>query len=206
MKRITILAAILLTSATLFAQSIEVTPLFGYTIAGSVDGYYGNYDVKNDMLYGGLLDVEIDHLMHVELSYRRNDPDLVARRYASGETTTYKMGVEHYQVGVIREFSDEQVKPFAGLALGTTRYFGKGSSNERWWLFSTAVEVGAKVFITENIGIRLQTNLTLPLEFAGGGIFCGIGTGGSGCGTNVYFNVPVVHWDLSAGLIIRLPN
>ena len=40
------------------------------------------------------------------------------------------------------------------------------------------------------------------MEFGGGGVFCG----GGGCGTNVYFNVPLVHWDFSAGLIIGLPN
>ena len=40
MKKITILAAILLTSTMLFAQSVEITPVAGYTFSGDVEGYY----------------------------------------------------------------------------------------------------------------------------------------------------------------------
>ena len=206
MKKLTLLAVFLIASTALFAQSIEITPLFGYTFSGKVNGYYGTYDVKDDMMYGALLNVEFDHLMHVELSYKRNDPRLVERIYKSGEITNYDIGVEHYQVGVLREFKDGPVKPFAQVSLGTSRYFGKNSGSERYWLFSGAFGFGAKMFLTDNIGIRLQTNLTLPMEFSGFGLFYGIGGGGSGGGASATFNVPLVHWDLSAGLIIRLPN
>lgn len=207
MKKFTIIAAILLTSNILFAQSIEITPLFGYTLSGKVNGYNTTYDVKDDMMYGGLLDVEIDHLLHVELSYRRSDPRMLEIKYPSGIIArNHDIGIEHYQVGVIREFMEGKVKPFGGISLGTSRYFGKDTNSRSYWYFSGAVELGAKLFITDNIGIRLQTNLTMPLEFGGGGIFCGIGGGSSSCGTNVYFNVPIVHLDLTAGLIIRLPN
>ena len=205
MKKLTLLAALLITTSSLFAQTIEITPLFGYTFSGKVNGYYGTYDVKDDMLYGGILDVEVDHLLHAVISYRRNDPQLVEKSILGG-TDIYDIGVEHYQAGVIRELKDDKVKPFAGVSLGATRYFGKGRNNERYWLFSGAFELGAKVFFNDVIGLRLQSNLTLPMEFGGGGIFCGIGTGGSGCSGSVYFNVPLVHWDLSAGLIIRLRN
>jgi hypothetical protein len=205
-KRITFLTAIMLSTSMLFAQYIEITPLFGYTFSGTVDGYSSSYDVKDDMMYGGMLDVEFDHLLFLELSYRRIDPDLVEKSHLGGNISTYSIGVEHYQVGVIKELLDNEIKPFVGATIGTSRYFGKEKGSERYWLFSAAIELGAKVFITDKIGIRLQTNLTLPMEFAGGGIFCGVGGGSSGCGTNVYFNVPLVHLDLSAGLIFRIPD
>jgi hypothetical protein len=200
MKRILVIAVILFASTFVFAQSIEFTPLFGYTFSGEVGGRYGASDVKNGMMYGALLDVEIDHLLHAELSYRRVDPQMEEYLYVGGIVGTYNIGIEHYQFGVIREFMEGQIKPFAGLALGTTRYFGKGSFNEKYWRFSGAVELGAKIFLTDLIGIRLQTNMTLPFQFSGGGIFCGTG----GCGGGASFTVPIVHLDMTAGLIIKL--
>lgn len=200
MKRILFLVAILFANTTLFAQSVELTPLFGYTFSGEVGGRSGAADVKDDMMYGALLNVEIDHLLHAELSYRRSDPQMVEYLYNGGTVETYDIGIEHYQIGVIREFMEGKIKPFAGLSLGTSRYFGKGRYNQRHWFLSSAVEIGAKIFLSDIIGIRLQSNMTLPWSFSGGGFFCGTG----GCGGGTSFTVPVVHLDMTAGLIIRL--
>ncbi len=205
MKRITFLAAILLTSSMLFAQSIEITPLFGYNFSGKVSGYYGTFDVKDDISYGGLLSVEIDDMSYIELGYLRTDTRLDAR-FREGDSKMVNLAVEQYQIGGVREFIEGPVVPFAKFSLGTTRYAQTSDGNERYWLFSLGLGLGAKVFLTDNIGLRLHSNLFLPLEFAGGGIFCGIGGGGGGCSTNIAFNVPIVHFDLGVGLIIKLPN
>ncbi|NOR76118.1 MAG: hypothetical protein GQ525_13300 [Draconibacterium sp.] len=207
MKRITILTAILLTSTLLFAQSIEITPLFGYDISGQVDGYYGTFDVKDDMSFGGLLSVEVDNMSYIELGYHRTNTQVVTSSYGDFlENGRADLAVEHYQVGALREFQEGKVVPFAKVSLGTTRYAQMSKGNERYWLFSAGVGLGAKIFINDMIGLRLHTNLMLPMEFSGGGIFCGIGGGGGGCSTAITFNVPLVHWNLGGGLIIRLPN
>ena len=207
MKRITILAAILLTSTMLFAQSIEITPLFGYDISGKVNGYYGTFDVKDDMSFGGLLSVEVDNMSYIELGYQRTNTQVVVSSYGDFlESGRADLAVEHYQVGMLREFQEGKVVPFAKVSLGTTRYAQMSNGNERYWLFSAGVGLGAKVFLNDMVGLRLHTNLMLPMEFSGGGIFCGIGGGGGGCSAGVTFNVPLVHWNLGAGLIIRLPN
>ncbi|WP_163322617.1 porin family protein [Draconibacterium mangrovi] len=184
----------------LFAQSIEVTPIFGYSIAGKVQNYGRYFDVKNDALYGGLLSVQFDDMMYAELSYERSDTK------GSGFLTTVDMAVEHYQVGMLREFSAGTVIPFAKVSFGTSRYVQTSGGDERTWLFSGGIGAGAKVFLSDRVGLRLFTNLMLPLEFDGAGFWCGIGTGGSGCSGGVSFNVPIVHWDLGAGLIIRLQD
>ncbi|MEN8117735.1 MAG: hypothetical protein ABFS16_12190 [Bacteroidota bacterium] len=200
MKRITILAAVLLTSATLFAQSLEITPLFGYTFAGKVDNYGRSIDVKDDILYGGILSVEFASLTYAEFSYERNDTRVVTR------LDRFDLAVEHYQVGVLRELKEGKVTPFTKVSLGTSRYVQKVGNADAIWLFSAGIGAGAKVFFNERIGLRLFTNLMLPMEYDGLGFSCGIGTGGSGCGGGVTFNVPLVHWDLGAGLIIKLPQ
>lgn len=200
MRKTLVLFGILLASLTTFAQSIELTPLFGYTVAGKVDSYNRYFNVHDDMLYGGLLSVEFDDYMFVDLSYQRND--------TKGNTrlTEVDLGVEHYQVGLLREFGEGQVIPFAKVSLGTSRYIKKSGGKDSYWLFSGGFGAGAKIFVNEKVGFRLFTNLMLPMEFDGGGFWCGIGTGGSGCSGGIHFNVPLVHWDMGIGLIINLPG
>lgn len=200
MKKTFILMLFLLPGLALFAQSIELTPIFGYTVAGKVDNYGRYFDIKNDALYGGVLSVQFDDMMYTELSYQRNDTK------GSGFLQTVDIAVEHYQIGVLRELAQGTVVPFAKVSFGTTRYVQKSEGDERAWLFSGGIGVGAKLFLSDRVGLRLFTNLMLPLEFDGAGFWCGIGPGGSNCSGGVSFNVPIVHWDMGAGLIIRLQN
>lgn len=202
-KRIALFLMLLVSSSAVFAQYLEVTPLFGYTFAGKYDRYNQVLDIKDNILYGVAVDMELVPKSYVEFSYRRNDTQMSESTYNSSEVNMYNIGVEHYQIGYLRELNENQIRPFAAISFGTTRYFGKGQLDERYWMFSTALNLGAKMFVSERIGIRIQTNLTMPLEFGGVGFGCGIGTIGGGCGGDLYFNVPLVHWDLAAGLIFR---
>ena len=205
MKKITIIAVLLFTCTILFAQGIEITPLYGYTISGKVNNYDRSFDIKDNATFGGMLSVEIDHMLFAELSYQRTNTKGVYTSLLNGSKTV-NMGIEQYHAGVVKEFKEGKVVPFGKFMLGTTRYVQTSDGDRRYWLFSPGIGLGAKMFFTDKIGLRLHSNLFLPLEFAGGGFFCGIGTGGSGCGTDIVFNVPTVHWDLSAGLIIKLPD
>lgn len=205
MKRLLIPAIFLFFSSQIFSQSIELTPLFGYSFSGKADGYYATYDVKDDITYGGMLSVEVDHMSFVELSYQRTNTKLDVTSFTEGRRQ-YDLGVEHYQIGALREFQEGQIAPFAKVNLGATRYVQTSNGDERYWLFSAGIGVGAKIWFSDKVGLRLNGNLMLPMEFSGGGIFCGIGTGGSGCSTGVTFNVPLVHFELGAGLIIKLPG
>lgn len=202
-KIVAVIFLLSISSKFIFAQYTEVTPLFGYTFAGKYDRYNQALDIKNNFLYGVLFDFEIVPQNYVEFSYRRNDTQLAERSSGDPVVTLYDMGVEHYQLGYLYEFTDRSVKPYATIAAGATRYFGKGDLKKRYWMFSTSLNLGAKMFISERIGIKVQTSLTMPLEFGGVGFGCGIGPGGSGCGGDLYFNAPLVHWDLCAGLIFR---
>ncbi|WP_321369591.1 hypothetical protein [uncultured Draconibacterium sp.] len=200
MKKIFASLLLLFAGIIVTAQNIELTPIFGYTFAGKVNNYGRYFDVKDDMLYGGLLSIQFDDMMYAELSYERND----TKGYTA--LNIIDIATEHYQFGVLREFGVGKVVPFAKLSLGTTRYVQKSGGDERVWLFSGGLGAGAKLFVTEKVGFRLFTNLMLPLEFDGAGFWCGIGTGGSGCSGGVNFNVPIVHWDMGVGLIIRLQD
>lgn len=210
MKRLFLIAGILFTSVLTFAQFYEVTPLAGYTFSGEADNGYGKYDLENSFLYGARLDVQVSDLSYLELSYRRNDTGLSYTPAVANTTTDFNTGTAHYMVGFLREFKTGKIIPFGLISAGTSRYWIKEKpgvdENYRRWFFSTEFAVGAKMFLTDNIGLRLQAAVTTPWDFAGGGMYWGVGTGGAGGSASMTFGIPVAHWDLSAGIIIRIKD
>ena len=201
-----LLTLIVLTASVSIAQTVEFTPLAGYSFNGSVSSYYGHFDMKNDMVFGGLINIEVEDETFVELSYRRSNPEIINTTASFFQQQSFDVGMEHYQIGILREFSDENVKPFSQFSMWVSRYWERGEYNNESWDFSINLGLGAKIFFNDVIGIRLQTNLLMPLEMDGIGLMCGFGSGGSSCGGGVTFNVPIIHWELAGGLIFRISN
>ena len=208
MKKLTFIVAFLISTTSLFAQFYEVTPLAGYTFSGEADNGYGTYDLHNAFLYGARLDVQVTDLSYFELSYRRNDTGITYTPAAVNTTSEFNSGTAHYMVGFLHEFGNKKIKPFGLISAGTSRYWIKEEAgvdeNYRQWFFSTEFGLGAKIFINENLGLRLQGAVTTPWDFAGGGMYWGVGGGGASAGGSMTFGIPVAHWDLSAGVIIRI--
>lgn len=217
MKKITLILAFIAIGTTIKAQNnIELTGTYGYFINGSVDGYYGKVDMKDAASYGGNLSVEVQDFTWVEFTYNRSSTQFAGNFY-NGFRSEYISGdmvMENYQIGVLREFKDGKVKPFSFFKLGGTRYFGENTYNTidftnssfDSWKFSINLGLGAKIFFFDRIGIRLQTSLLMPMTFDGVGIYVGAGSGGVSTGAGATFNVPILHWDLSGGLIFRISN
>lgn len=205
MRKLLIIGGLLIATSSVFAQFYEVTPVIGYTFSGKVDNGYGTYDISNDLLYGGKLDVQLTDLSYIELSVRRNDPTTTYSNIKDNQNKDFKTGQAHYMIGYLREFKEGKLKPYAVISAGTSRYWTKENIYDyRKWYFSTEFGAGAKMFFNDHIGVRLQASVTTPWDFAGGGMWWGIGTGGGGGSASLTFGVPVAHWDLSAGIIFRI--
>lgn len=208
MKKLFLFACIFFSTTSIFAQFIEITPLTGYTFAGKVDNGYGIYDVENALLYGARFDVEFIDNTYFELSIRRNDPTTAYTPAGANKSIDFNTGNAHYMVGLLKEFKVKKIKPFGLISLGTSRYWIQEregvDENYRQWFFATEFGAGAKILFNENIGLRLQASVTTPWDFAGGGMWWGVGTGGAGASGGSTFDIPIAHWDLSAGLIFRM--
>ena len=72
------------------------------------------------------------------------------------------------------------------------------------WNFSASLTGGMKYYFTDYIGLKIFARLLLPMEFYGGGAYCGIGTGGVSCGLGVSSWAFIVQGDFGAGLIFRI--
>jgi hypothetical protein len=201
MKKIIFLFTIICTLNS-FSQNIELTPIFGYTFSGS-SNYYNNFelDIKDDISYGAMISAEMAPQMHIEFMYQTTEAGMRVRDF--GDVTNYNVRYEHFQLGVLHEFDSGDLIPFLKASLGTTHYKVKTNSTYNdgdSWEFSGSIGGGVKKFFSDNIGIRLQTNLILPMRWSGGGVYCGP----YGCSGGTSFHVPLVHWEVSAGLILKL--
>lgn len=183
-------------------EAIEITPMFGYTFNGSIAQYGQYYDLTNAVSFGGLVDIEVYSKNHIEISYRRSIQTVhYEESFSSGQ---FEVGMEQYHFGLVQELGENyKVKPFWNFALGTTRYF---EQDKRWseaYRFSLAAGIGAKFFLTNNIGFRIQSQLVVPMYYGGFGVFC---DGAGYCSGSTSFNIPILHFDLSGGLIVRIPT
>ena len=124
----------------------------------------------------------------------------------------FNVSIEYYQVGGLQQVDvgSPVLAPFGAFTLGATRFNvtdrvdleGDGSAyySGDAWAFSATLSGGAKIFLHERIGIRLQARLGMPMLF--NGLYLGIGTGGISSGASM--RVPLVQFDLTAGVFLRL--
>jgi opacity protein-like surface antigen len=199
--------ALVLVSSPVLAQrpSIEIQLLVDYLWTTSMSGTYqgsgGNYDIKNNPGYGFAIDVEIRPGTELEFLYLRQDSDLTFTGGSfQGSEDIMGLVTSYYHVGAIQGFPRGNVKPFTGLTLGATQLAPQDIVGlETQWKFSFAFNAGAKIYVHERIGIRLQGRLLASFLDAGAGMW--LGTGGVSLGVT---GTALWQWDLGGGLIIRL--
>jgi len=190
-------------SITLSAQRLELTGFSGIMLSGDVRTDYGEGKIESNANYGGILDYEISRGTMLELMYNRKDTRMSYYDYYTliPSWDEYDISVEYYHIGVQHEVGENRIKPFGAFTLGFSRYHVKNGYYDDAYRFSLAPGLGFKVYLTEQIGLRFQGRLLMPLEFYGFGIFYGTS---SGVSSGVSFNVPVFQGDFTAGLFISL--
>jgi hypothetical protein len=157
-----------------------------------VRAYDGDHVLRSSGAWGIVADITIRPGAQLELSYSRQDTDLMFKR-GGIEEYLFDVGVEYWQGGGLYEFKQQGNVRFYGLfTLGATHFDPKGSQYADDWRFSTVFGVGAKVFFSERVGLRPQA--AMPLTWLWSTAYCdwfyGCGVGGQG----------IIQGNLSAGL------
>jgi hypothetical protein len=201
----TFLVMIMLPVLTM-AQKFEIMPFAGYMLGGSVHYLEGKLNVNDGAVYGGSLIVaDIKYSTDLELSYSHmaSTADFNAYPGYGLFDQTVDMSTNYLQIGAIKKMQvSEKFIPLFSISAGATWF--TSSEYEAVWRFSVAMGGGAEIFITDRIGIMLRARLLLPMNFAGVGGWCGIGTGGSGCGLSMNSYSVVTQGDFTGGLIFKL--
>jgi hypothetical protein len=148
-----------------------------------------------------------------ELMYNRTDTRV--QYFAPGPGgigQPIDVSIEYFHVGGLQQLDvgSDVLVPFGVVTLGVTRLNiknridleGDGTNyySGDTWAFSAALAGGAKILLHDRIGLRLQARLGMPMLF--NGLYLGVGTGGVSSGAS--FRVPLVQFDLTAGIFLRL--
>lgn len=191
----------------LSAQIIEISPFAGYQLGGTLKGYYGDVKIDNAMSYGGRLAVGLSTTTFVEFTYLRSDTEAQYFEYYPGSTIGVKtpLSSNYIQLGGLQEMDMGVLSPFLTITGGLTVWSPKNAGDfSTYTQFSMTVGGGAKIWISDMIGIRLQANMLMPMVYNGAGFGCGIGTGGSSCGGGLYTRITPFQGEFSGGLIIKI--
>ncbi len=185
--------------ASLHAQSIELTPFSGYTFPENFYVENGEVRISGGHTYGGMLTFNISEMYGVELIYTRQDAEADVTAFLLNDRNV-PVSVNYIQAGGIRYFPlSSTTSLLGGLNLGAAGLVPK-EKYDQGWLFAFGLKGGVKHYFSERIGVRIQANLQMPVQWAGAGFF--VGTGGSGVSVNSFSTI--FQFSFTGGLVFRL--
>ncbi len=183
-------------------KGIELGGMVGYQVLG----WYYDLKFADNMNYSFFIAAPMQQNVKAEFSYTRQDTRLENRGRYYPNLSDFDASVEYFQIGGVGEMpKSEKVIPFGLFSLGATRFaqqnVGQGEINYAdVWRFSITAGLGVKILASERFGLRLQARALMPIDFAGVGIFCGMG----GCSGGVGGAIQFFQMDFSGGVFFRI--
>ena len=163
------------------SHKIEITPYVGYTWTSSldvrIDDQYGSIDIANSQSWGVEIDINVQSGGQLALLYQRQDSELTFQPTAALKETLGDISVEYFQIGGVGGVQNGKVMPFGMFTLGATRLATKAALSSDIWKFSLILGFGAKIYLNDHSGIRVQARLPFVVVDGGGAVACG----GGGC-------------------------
>lgn len=209
MKNHKLFYLLLFVPLSMWSQTIEITPSYGYQFGSRVN-YGPNYIQFDDSdQFGISLGYEIRRSLFAEASYLRHSSQINIRDIVVSPTKARlaDLNADWFLVGIYKYFKQDNIQPFVGLGSGVVvltpsnenRDIVRRRLDDETKLTFT-FKAGVNFMITESIGINLQGNLLMPIEW--GGVYVSGGPGGIGGGVNT--GSTTVFAGFSGGLVFRL--
>ena len=188
------------------AQALEINGFYGWQLHGTARLYEGDLRISDAPNYGGKLSVALSSTTQVELSYTRSDTEGWFDPFYSGEppSDVFQFSSNYIQVGGLQEVNLGKIRPYGTIAMGLIVWDPKTDVLNTKAQFSASVGGGLKFWLTDILGIRVQGSMLMPMIFNGFGFGCGIGTGGTSCGSNLYTRITPFQGEFSGGIIFRI--
>ena len=214
MKKLLLLTFITtVTSLAIQAQGIRLNGYVNYTFDDRFEAYnsatsYFNGTIKGGMQWGAGLEYMASPELGIAATYYRQDTkapvtywDNINNQVANRELD---IAINYIMGGTTGYVSpNPKIEGYGGIMLGAVIYnnkmpiAGDPTSSTK---FAWGVKLGANIWATEKVGIKLQGHLLSGVQSAGGGFY--FGTGGSGTGITTYSTL--YQFSLGGGLVFRL--
>jgi hypothetical protein len=156
-RRTSILALVALMTmapAATRAQHVEITPVAGFTLAGSVSDGQGNDIDLNGPSAGVVLDVAIAEQWWLTVLFSRAWSEDTVADAAGARRVTFTL--DQYHVGVREELVYGRVRPYGMATLGLTRYAAGTLDADPTNLFGLSLGLGVRFFPVPWVGLRAE--------------------------------------------------
>ena len=197
--------------------SAQHTRLNGYAVYvfdDQFDSYYSNSDYYNGKFKGGLqwgvgLEYMPTPMNGIELVYMNQQTTASTNYWAPGQITekhtNFDVGFNWAMLAFNRYMKKpgSKVEGFGGGMLGAAFINVKNPDNgndNSATKFAWGLRLGANIWASERVGIKLQGQLMSAVQGAGGGLY--FGTGGGGVGVSTYSSM--YQFGLGGGLTFAL--
>jgi hypothetical protein len=212
-SKLSILAAILLFTISAGAQDVRLNAYGSYVFDDGVDSYYDqnsyyNGTIKGGFQWGGGLEYMARPNQGIELLYIGQSTTAPMEYYQDGaKAATFDVNMSYLMLASNRYIKKPQgkVEGYGGLMLGAAFFSVKnpktsysGSATKFAW----GARLGANIWASEKVGIKLQAQLLSAVQSAGGGLY--FGTGGAGAGVSTYSSM--YQFSLGGGLVFNLSS
>jgi len=164
------------------------------TLDNGGTGYIGD-----GFVWGVILTIEPVPRFSFDLKYHHQD---FTGSYSYSGITNKEVdaSANYIMLGFNKQVPMGDSRFFTGFDIGTCLFSPKSDGYSDVWKFAVGGKLGVKVFITPKVGILVQTNLDIPVQFVSGGLY--FGTGGAGAGVST--SSSITQFGFTGGLIFRL--
>lgn len=198
-KKITVLTIVFLMAQSVIAQPSITLEAFGGWLWTGKAGYNGSIKVDDKGNYGLRGGVSPRSQMVVEFEWNHTDTRVEWYDIIEQRNLSENVKMNYYMLGFNHELSEGPAVPFGIVNIGVMNVKGeKINFSENW--FTVGLGGGLKYYLSDNVGIRLQARLFLPMQFAGVGFGCGTG----GCGSGVSTYATTIQGDFTGGIILKM--
>ena len=199
----------LISGLTAVGQEIQLTGSYGYRFGGSVDVYYngrfGELKFEDSESFSFDLTYKIREDFGISVQYWGQNTSLDYYGYIDPELSDLgNILLSYILVGPVYEKRINNVTPFGNLGVGAAILDPSRKEFDTTSRFAVSLNGGVKIDLSHRIALQLRGALLMPMQFSGGGLFCSVGTGGSGCGVDVGASTTILQGDISGGIVVRL--
>lgn len=187
----------ILISSSALANNYSITPFYGYQFGGNIRVASGELQIDDTDNMGFTVDIPQSSNTTIQLLYIYQDTSLQYKNNFLGTTTDlFDLTIEYFHVGGIRETTSGDTTSFVSGSLGATYFNPKSGGFSDETLFSMSFGMGILKEIRKNLSFRVQGRLLLPIQTAGGAIFCS----GGGCSISMAGGTSIIQGDVTAGV------
>ena len=214
MKTLLTLTLVACTTIIAVGQEIRLNLYSAYVFDDKFSSYYDSYNYYEGKVKGGYQwGAGIEYLLHetysAELLYFAQDTKAPTRyQIGIGEPVVegdLDLKLDYLMLGGLRHIAkpDGKIEGYGGLMFGAAfakltdpRINREATATKFAW----GVRLGANIWASERVGIKLQAQLLSVVQGAGGGFY--FGTGGTGVGVSAYSTF--YQFGLGGGLVFRV--